>query len=136
MAPKREPMVSTFETQQGGDQRRPATEISSAGQFGRSLRTSRMAAIAKIDSATVTGLTVRDRGPDRLQLRQRIGRIARERQPEQVAKLRDQDDDGDAGGEADRHRIGDVLDVGAEPQKADRQQHQSGDAAVASTRPS
>ena len=39
-------------------------------------------------------------------------------EPEQVAQLAREDDDGDAGGEADRDGIGDVLDVGAEPQEA------------------
>jgi hypothetical protein len=44
----------------------------------------------------------------------------RQRQAEQVLDLAGEDDDGDAGGEADGHRIGDELDVGAEPQEADR----------------
>ena len=40
--------------------------------------------------------------------------------PKQVVDLAREDDDRDAGGEADRHGVRDVLDVGAEPQEADR----------------
>ena len=52
--------------------------------------------------------------------------LAGERQAEQFADLAGEDDDGDAGGEADRHRIGDEFDVGAEPEIADRQQEDAG----------
>ena len=54
--------------------------------------------------------------------------------PEQILHLAGEDDDRDAGGEADGDREGDVLDVGAEPQEADaiimsaghhRRQHQA-----------
>ena len=47
--------------------------------------------------------------------------------PNSVLELAHQNDGGDAGREADRHRIGNELDVAAEPQKADRHQDQPRD---------
>jgi hypothetical protein len=51
---------------------------------------------------------------------------ARQRQPEQVLDLARQDDDGDAGREPDRDRVGNVLDEGTEPQQPDAEQDQPG----------
>ena len=51
----------------------------------------------------------------------------RQRDAEQIPELAGEDDDGDAGGESDRHRIGNELDVGAEPQQP---------AAIRNSRPS
>ena len=50
----------------------------------------------------------------------RAGSAPAQRQAEQIVQLAGEDDDGDGRGEADRHRIGDELDVGAEPQEAGR----------------
>jgi hypothetical protein len=58
MTPKREPMVSTFRPSRNVSRVAPATAISNAGQFGRSRRTIRIAAIENADMATVAGLTV------------------------------------------------------------------------------
>jgi hypothetical protein len=52
--------------------------------------------------------------------------LARQRQAEQVVQLAGQDDDGDAGGEADRHRIGDEFHIGAEPEVTGRDQEDAG----------
>ena len=45
-----------------------------------------------------------------------------ERQAEEIVNLAGEDDDRDAGGEADGHRIGNEFDIGAEPQIAGRHQ--------------
>ena len=42
--------------------------------------------------------------------------------PKRSRDLAREDDDRDARGEADRHGMRDVLDVGSEPQEADREQ--------------
>ena len=64
--------------------------------------------------------------PDGLQLGQQRGRLVRHVEAEQLLELAGEDDDGDAGREADGDREGDVLDVGAEPQEAGGHHHQPG----------
>ena len=51
----------------------------------------------------------------------------RELEAGEVAHLADDDDHGDAGGEADGHGIGDVFDEGADAQKSDRDQDHARD---------
>ena len=55
------------------------------------------------------------------------GLLAREREAEQIADLAGEDDDRDAGGKSHRHRIGNELDVGAEPQETRCHQQKAGD---------
>ncbi len=125
MVPKREPMVSTFRPSSAVSTVAPATAISSAGQFGRTRRISRMAAIENTESATVTGLMVPIAPHKAFSFGTVSAGSLASLQSEQVARLRDQNDDGDACGEAHRHRIGDVLYIGAEPQKPDDEQQPS-----------
>jgi len=70
------------------------------------------------------------RGRQRLAQRLELGDerprlLAGERQAEKLLDLAGEDDDGDAGGEADRDRKRDVFDEGAEPQQPDREQDES-----------
>ena len=58
-------------------------------------------------------------------LEQRPGFRPGKRQAQHVADLAGEDDHRDAGGKAHRDRIGDELDVGAEPQETGRGQHEA-----------
>ena len=66
------------------------------------------------------------RRPTALKLRKEFSRLLRELETEQLLDLAHQNDRGDAGREADRHRIGNELDVAAEPQEADHRHDRSG----------
>ena len=70
--------------------------------------------------ARAAGLTVSEALPQRRKLGDERARAhGGERQSEKILELAREDDDRDAGGEADGDRIGNEFDVGAEPQKAD-----------------
>ena len=59
--------------------------------------------------------------PERLDLRPKRGRFtARQAHPEKILDLAGKDDDRDGGGEAHRHRIGNELDIGSQPQEPRR----------------
>jgi Phosphate-selective porin O and P len=74
------------------------------------------------------GADGRQRVGERGELREERPRLlGGQGQPEQLLELAREDDDGDAGGEPHRHRVRDVLDEGAEPQEADREQEQPGE---------
>ena len=115
----------------------PATAISSAGQFGRSRRISEDGGDRKHRECDGDRVDGADRPPQALSASApcRPGR-SRACSPNRSRDLRDQDDDGDAGGEADRHRIGDVLDIGAEPQKPDDEQQHARPSGSPACRPS
>ena len=123
MPPKRVPIVSTGSARTAAATEATATAISMPGQDGRQRFSPAM--VAMVSRATSDRRRI-ERSPcrgQRPELRDQLARLlAVERQAEQLAELAGEDDDGDARGEADRHRIGDELDVGAEPQIADRQQ--------------
>ena len=101
-----------------------ATAISSPGHFGRSRRRPRMMAMASSDSATVAGLIVWicvgdgarswAGGPPA-----RCAMSRPSRSFNWLARMMI----GNSGREADDDRQRDVLDVGAEPQEADRDHH-------------
>ena len=71
--------------------------------------------------AAAAGLKVRcaPTGPSSFG-RKAAGSLPARLEAEEVAQLACQDDDGDAGGEADDDRMRDVFDVGAEPQEGRR----------------
>ena len=126
MPPKRVPMVST-----GRPAAQAATRATRDGdQHARPVRPpASQATIMPIDDGGQRdGARI-----DRAAAPRRALELGHERrrapcpqgQAEQVLDLAGEDDDRDAGGEADRHRIGNVLDVGAEPQEARRDQDQA-----------
>ena len=95
-----------------------ATAISMPGQCGRKRRRPRMTAMR--DSATRRRhrLTVGIAPPSACSFGIRSpGSLPASVSPKRSLQLAREDDDGDAGGEADRHGIGNELDVGAEPQQ-------------------
>jgi hypothetical protein len=60
------------------------------------------------------------------EFRDEFARLLREeRDPAEIAQLAREDDDGDAGREANRHRIRNELDIGADPQEARSDQEQA-----------
>ena len=124
MPPKRVPMVSTGSCEQPQSRRprrrpRSGSPARSAGSGARP----RMMPIVTAATPTAAGLTVPAACQSAASFGMKAaGSLPGKRQAEQVAQLAGEDDDGDAGREADRDRIGDVLDVGAEPQEADRHQ--------------
>jgi hypothetical protein len=81
--------------------------------------------------ATAPGRTVAAGCPECGELRDELGRLVCQFEPEQVLELACENDRRDAGREPGRHRIGDVFDVGAEPEEADhdhdRTRHQGGE---------
>ena len=96
------------------------TAIRMPGQDGRQRRRPAMMAMLTIATATADGLTVcrPPRRAPRVSARIRPAPSPGSVIPNEIPELAGEDDDGDAGGEADRHRIGNELDVGAEPQEA------------------
>ncbi len=106
---------------------RRATAIRMPGQFGRSRLSTTMSAMLTAATATAEELAV---GSPRASAASfgisSPGSLRRQRDAEQILELAGEDDDGDAGGEADRHRIGNELDVGAEPQEARGDQDDAG----------
>src|ERR1700676_204459 len=61
------------------------------------------------------------------QLRNEFARLpSRQRDAEEILELTHENDDGDAGGESHRHRIGNEFDVGAQPQQARSDQKHPG----------
>jgi hypothetical protein len=102
------------------------TAISMPGQCGRQRRRARMTAMVASRQRHGRGVDASAAGPTAPAASPAAARVrGRQRQAEEVLDLAGEDDDGDAGGEADRHRIGDELDEGAEPQEAHRHQHQA-----------
>ena len=109
--------------QQPGDRPKPAPRRSDRpASAAGSRRTARMTADRQQRRrATADGLTVGSAAASACSFgTSGPGLRAGEGQAEQVLELAGEDDDGDAGGEADGHRIGNVLDEGAEPQQPDR----------------
>ena len=94
------------EIEQRGQRRPPAaTAISMPGQFGRKRRTPTMMAMASTATRDRRGLMVRD-APRQIATASAAARPARfgSVEAEQLLDLAREDDDGDAGGEADRDR--------------------------------
>ena len=74
-----------------------------------------------------SGVDARQRGAERLELgNDGAGLRAFEGEAEKLLDLAREDDERNAGGEAHRHRIGDVFDEDAEAQKADRDEDAAG----------
>ena len=92
------------------------------GHVGRHLRKPTITASAKPPIPIASQFTVARQGA---QLRHESGWLARQVEPEQLLQLAGQDDDRDAGGEADRDGKGDVLDVCAKPEKTGPDQDQA-----------
>ena len=119
-SPKRLPMVSTgrlnsHAASDVGDHRDQASPASAGEIFA----SSRMIAIVAAATATAVGLIVSMRPQSACSFGTNApGSRSGQGQAEQIPDLAGDDDDGDTGGEADRDRKRDELDVGAEPQQA------------------
>ena len=120
MPPKALPIVATSsrsaQAASGGERRpRSACAASAAG----SAAAPPAPRSTPSDSARVAGLSVGSACQSAGSFSQERPRLGPgEREAEQRHELAREDDRGDAGGEADRHRVGDELDEGAEPQQA------------------
>ena len=136
MPPKRDADGCDVEMQQRRrpPRRRPrqSGRLASAAAAAQPPRMMAMASSARPRLSRRLIVATRPRG---LQLGQQFAGSPASVRPSR-SDLAGEDDDGDAGGEADGHRIGNVLDVGAEPQKADRRSAIAPAISVASTRPS
>ncbi len=127
MPPNLVPIVSTGRCSSAAATDASATAMRKLGQCGRQMRQATMIAMAAKSEGDRSAVDGGQRRAECLQLGQQIARLlARERQPEQVPDLAGEDDDADAGREADRHRKGNELDERAEAQPADRHQHDAG----------
>ena len=73
------------------------------------------------------GIERRSRGGERAKLGQQLARLRPvQRKAAEVFKLTGEDGHGDAAGEADRNRVGDVADQRAEPKRSRQGQHDAG----------
>ena len=97
-------------------QRRPptATAISMPGQCGRTIFSASDDGDRRQRDHQRAELTSAWRATSASSFGTSARLLAGKRQPEQILDLAREDDHGDAGGESDRHRIGDEFDVGAE----------------------
>ncbi len=128
MPPKREPIVVTSRLSDGARRR----QRRHGDQHARPLRPPALERNDDDDRCERErhrhGIERRqERHGDRQLVEQLAGLRPVERQPQQILQLAREDDDGDAGGEADGDRIRDELDVGAELEKADRREQHSGE---------
>ncbi len=97
---------------------------SKPGHLGRTRRSPTMIATARADSGDGCRLERAEARPDGLQLGQQRRRLVRHVETEQLLQLAGENDDGDAGREADGDGEGDVLDVRAETQEPRGHHHQ------------
>ena len=126
MPPNCVPIVSTGTPSNAVAAAAPPTAISMPGQRGRSDFRPRMTATVASESPTANGVTLARAVQSAGSFSEQLARLVVQRQAEQVLDLTGEDDHGDAGGEADRHRKGDELDEGAEAKKARRNEQQTG----------
>ena len=128
MPPNLEPMVATGRPSNAVAAAASATAISMPGQCGRSAFEAQYDARRAERQRQGRGRERRQRLPQHGQfLEQRPGLRPGERQPQKLPDLAGEDDDGDPRGEAHRHRKGNELDEGAEPEEADERQQDAGD---------
>ena len=128
MPPKRVPMVSTGSDSAQVGERRDHDRDQDAGPVSAAAFAS-TTMMAMLTAATATAETLAVCSPRASASSFGInspGSLPVSVMPKQIPELAGEDDDGDAGGESHRHRIGNEFDVGAEPQKARGDQKHAG----------
>ena len=103
------------------------TAMRKAGHAGRQRWTATIVAMETTATAIVGTLTVASDPHIAVTLGRKAAGSLGTSSPSNSKNLAGDDDHGDAGCEPDRHRIGNVLDEGSEPEQPDRDQDQAGE---------